>query len=102
MTSEAFLDTLRLARDMGGMEQVLPEGVTALDMPHNIFEALRYGSIFVGFDELPADERPPKRIWLDGDALNEWFDDVRRGRARTEPDIEDPVENEAARDLIVG
>lgn len=77
-----------------------------------MFDAIRLGHIFLSFDELPKDERPPKRIWLDGDSLREWFADVERKREAKwsggsskggwDKSIEDPVENEAAKGLIVG
>lgn len=76
-----------------------------------MFEAIHVGHIFLSFDELPEDERPDKRIWLDGDALREWFAEVKRRREAKyggkdsggwDKSIEDPVENEAARGLIVG
>lgn len=61
------------------------------------------------FDELDRDERPPRRIWLDAERLGEWFKEVERkrkakygGKGGEDRSIEDPVDNEAARSLIVG
>lgn len=67
-------------------------------------EAIRLASVFLSFEELPRDEQPPRRIWLDQEQLRGWFDDVERRRdgrygARA---IEDPVDNLAAQGLIVG
>lgn len=69
-----------------------------------MFEAIRQALYFLSFDELPNDERPPKRIWLDGEKLNAWFERVERkrkdemgGRNRT---IEDPVENELTAEMF--
>lgn len=88
------------------MSQLFPEHIHELtDLPHTIFDAIRSASIYLSFDELPDDERPPKRIWRDGEAMGEFFDDVRRRRDEgtgSDTHIEDPVENQAARDLIVG
>lgn len=58
-------------------------------------------------DNLEDHERPPKRIWLDSKALNEWFASVKRERKREmegkgRRDIEDPQDNDAAKDLISG
>lgn len=82
------------------------------DCPYTVFEAIRVGGIFVSWDELDEDERPPKRIWLDGDRLEEWWLHVKRRREEKygsggsssswDTSIEDPVENSAARSLIVG
>lgn len=33
---------------------------------------------FLKFQEMPDDEAPPKRIWLDGDAISEHFREVNR------------------------
>lgn len=55
------------------------------------------------WDELEEDERPPKHIWTDGRKMHQWFRDVRSQRkSEGSDDIEDPVENEAAKGLIVG
>lgn len=61
--------------------------------------------MFLSFEELEQGERPPKSIWLDGDKLTSWFDRVKRERERKYgggQDIADPVENAAAKALIVG
>lgn len=107
MTDEAWIDTVRLARDLGDVSQLLPPGVETLrDMPHPVFSATRQALIFLSFEELPEDETPRKSIWNDGEALKEHFDRVKVDRKRkyggdSSSDIEDPVQNEAARALIV-
>lgn len=62
--------------------------------------------MFLSFDELPEDERPPRRIWLDGDAMKNWMDEVKRKREAKakgkDREIEDPVQNDAASMLVVG
>lgn len=67
------------------------------------------GGIYLSWDELPKDERPPRRIWHDGEKLQEWFELVNKrreekfgGKGGMDRSIEDPVENEAAKGLIVG
>lgn len=74
------------------------------DCPHTIFEAIRNAMLVLSFDELPEDERPPKRIWLDGERLRDWFKTVERRRKEkySGKHIDDPVDNDAARSLIVG
>lgn len=105
-----WLDTLRVAKEHGNLDALLPPGVRNWrDCPHTIFEAVRLGHIFLSFEELPEDERPARRIWLDPAQLTAWFDDVKRRRESQssgsrdwDRSIEDPVSNEAARGLIVG
>lgn len=86
------------------MSQLFPEHIHELtDLPHIIFDAIRSAHIFLSFEELPEDEQPPRRIWRDADRMSEHFDAMRRRRnAGPDQDIDDPVQNEAARDLIVG
>jgi hypothetical protein len=109
VTDEAWIDTVRLVRDTGTVRELFPAGVDdVLDLPHTLFDAIGRASIFLGWEELPREEQPPRRIWLNSEALSEWFDEVRRKRARDmdpknrDHEIEDPVENEAAGMLIGG
>lgn len=77
-------------------------------MPYTIFEAVRLGGIYLSWEEnLEEDERPPRSIWADGMRLKEWFDVVKKKRTekwsgKGKPEIDDPMENEAAKGLIVG
>lgn len=66
--------------------------------------------MYLSWDELPDDERPPERIWGDPEKLSAHFKWVKRKR-RAEMDgkdaikdkpIEDAVENDAASMLING
>jgi hypothetical protein len=86
------------------VSQLFPPHIHELaDLPHTIFDAIRTAAIYLSFEELPDDEQPPRRIWRDPDKLSAHFDEVRRRRNQgPERDIEDPVENEAARHLITG
>ena len=58
------------------------------------------------WSDLEEHEFPPKHIWADGRQLKEWFQGVREKRKREygsgDKTIEDPVENEAAKGLLVG
>lgn len=102
------MDTVRIARDFGTVHELLPDGVDDVrDLPHPFFEAIRVALMVIGFDELDEDERPPKRIWLDGERMSAWFKEVRRRRrekysGKGAGEIEDPVQNQAAKDLLVG
>lgn len=99
---------MRIARDLGDMSLLFPSGITTLrDLPYSLFEAIRLALVFLSFDELPADERPARRIWLDTEKLVSWFDDVKRRREEKygsgdgswDKSIDDPVQNEATRGM---
>jgi len=90
------------------VSELFPPGITDVrDLPYKAFEAIHTALIFLGFGELPEEEQPPRRIWLDSDLLDDWFTEVKRKR-KEERDgsgpgpIEDPVRNDAARSLIAG
>lgn len=95
---------MRLARDLGTVRELYPEGIKEVtDLPHTLFTAIRLALNFLGFEELPNDEVPPKRIWLDTEKLQEHFKKVEKIREKKYgegKDIEDPVENAAAAGLI--
>jgi hypothetical protein len=75
------LDTIRIAKDIGDMALLLPEGVTSLyDLPYSIFEAVRIGLVFTSWDELPKEEKPPKSIWFDSAELRKHWKAVERMR----------------------
>jgi hypothetical protein len=88
---------VRIARDFGTIDQLLPDGVTDVrDCPHVLFHAIRVALMVIGFD------------WLDNDRLSAWFKDIDRKRRQKygldkgPGAIDDPVANDAARSLIVG
>lgn len=90
------------------MSELFPEGVANVrDLPYRLFDAIRMALVFIGFDELPKDERPPRKIWLDEEKLNSWFAEVEAKRKResegkhTEMEGES-VHNKAAEQLIHG
>lgn len=75
------------------------------DLPHTLFTAIRLGLTFLSFEELPEEEQPPKRIWMDNERLHEWFNAVKKRRDEKYGDggsksIEDPVQNDAAKLLM--
>lgn len=87
------------------MSALLPEGIEKLhDCPVTLFDAIRMALGFLGFDELPKEERPPRRIWLVPDEMRTWWTHVERrrkekmeGGADEDGDYET---NAAAKDLI--
>lgn len=86
------------------MSALLPEGIDKLhDIPVGMFDAIRMALGFLGFDELPKDERPPRRIWLDNDAMRSHWAYVEQRRKEKYGDGDDDGEyesNSAAKDLI--
>ena len=103
------MDTIRIARDLGDVSAVLPDGIDSLaDAPYNLLTAIGLALIFLSFEEHAPEDRPPKSIWLDKDEMDAHWGSVRRrwrekgsSRDYDEP-IEDPVENLAAKQLITG
>lgn len=100
---------MRLARDFGTVRELFPPGIKSiLDLPHTIYDAITRALMFLSFRELPENEQPPERIWMDGEKLTGWFEEVRRQRAREHDtsdwnrEIEDPVQNQAALELMGG
>lgn len=92
---------------MGDVSAVFPAGVTHLaDMPHTWFDALRMALSFLSLDELPEEERPDRRIWLESDLMAEHWKKVKIARDRKygggkEPSMDDwqidgPAESNAA------
>ncbi len=99
------MDTVRLVRDLGTADHLIPDGVAGVqDLPYPLFDAIRTALVYLSFDELPSEDRPPRRIWPFPWMLRDWFDDVERRRKErySGDEIEDPVQNEAAKDLIGG
>lgn len=79
------------------MSDLFPEGVRDLyDLPYTLFEAIRRGLVYLSFEEWPEEDRPPRRIWKDGEKLMAHAAAV-KARRKSEVDgpgaIEDPVEN---------
>lgn len=59
------------------MSSLLPEGVEHLgDCPYTLHEAIVQGLRILQYEEFPIEERPPRRIWMDGDKLTEWWKQV--------------------------
>lgn len=110
MTDEAWIDTVRLARDMGTVSQLLPDWVSdVMDAPWVLFDAIRHALIFLSFEELPQEDQPPRRIWLDGERLRSWFQQVKRrrdermrGSGDSSYETGEMEENDAARQLVAG
>lgn len=57
-----------------------------------MFDALRQALAFLSFDELPADERPPRRIWLRPRELKAWFKAVEARRKEKYGGDEDTID----------
>jgi hypothetical protein len=87
---------------------MLPEGIDRLDdCPYPFFNAVRMALGFLSFDELPKDERPARKIWLNSDEMRKHWTAVERLRAEKYGTGDDSGDGEgevkknaAARDLI--
>lgn len=94
------------------MSELLPPGIENVrDIPYRWFEAIRMALVFLSFDELPNEERPPRSIWLQEDKLGAWFERVERDRDQKygggsgggDTLLEgETVENKAAAGLLAG
>lgn len=92
------------------MSVLFPEGIRSLaDMPYQLHDAISVGLQFLRFTEMEKDESPPRKIWLDQDALAKHFNAVEKRRkekwdtdskGKPKGEIEDPVRNDAARILL--
>jgi hypothetical protein len=104
---------VRIARDFGTVSELFPPGVANVrDLPWRLFDAIRMALVFIGFEELEKEERPPKKIWLDDEKLEAWFQQVEKNRERkyggkgkgdSDETLEgESVQNRAAESLIRG
>jgi hypothetical protein len=92
---------------MGDVSLIFPDGIQRLDeLPHTLHTAILVGYHFIGFDELPDDERPPKRIWFDADEMRSWWSFVKRKREAEvkgeSAESSHGQQNQAVKELIVG
>ena len=105
MSDEAWIDTVRLARDMGDVSQLLPAGIaTVRDIPKHLLDAIRSAMFYLSFENLEDEDRPPHEIWNSNVKLRGWFKEIKERherKARGVEDIDDPVQNSAADMLIV-
>lgn len=91
------------------MSELFPPGIANVrDLPWRLFDAIRMALVFIGFEELEKEERPPRKIWLDDEKLQAWFDQVERDRERKFGNNKDTkmegesVQNKASEQLIRG
>lgn len=105
--SDAWLDTVRIAKDMGTAKLLFPVGVEDIrELPAPHFDAVRLSLIFLSFEELPKDEQPPRKIWLDDEELKRHFAAVEQKRKdEADPNrsaSEEPMKsNSLAKQMIV-
>jgi hypothetical protein len=100
---EAWLDSVRIARDCGDISSLFPPGVTRLcDLPHTIHRAIRMALYFLSFENIiEAQDKPPKHIWLDGEKMEEWFRAVKE-RAKGDKEVSEMPQNQALKDMFPG
>jgi hypothetical protein len=107
MVDEAWLGTVRIARDTGDISSLFPAGVTNVaDLPFTLYEAIRAALYFLSFEEVPdPEDRPPKYLWLDEERLAQWWKEVRERREakfKGEPAINDMPQNQALKEIFPG
>lgn len=100
---EAWLDTVRMARDCGDISSLFPPGITHLwQLPYTIHVAIKSALYFLSFENLMHQEdRPPKHIWLDGEKMEQWWKAVTARREQPHEVAEMP-QNEALADIFPG
>jgi hypothetical protein len=63
------------------VSQLLPDEIGHLgDAPYTLHRAIVDGLRALSYEEFPIDERPPRRIWSDGDRLRDWWAQVEVAR----------------------
>lgn len=95
-----------MARDIGDISSLFPRGITRVtDLPYTIHDAIISALMFLTFDELPDNERPPKTIWLNGEKMKAHWAEVKRMRkaeAEGHGDPGDMTKNALKDKLLVG
>jgi len=90
---------------MGTAHLLLPPGVEDIrEMPGQHFDLIRRSMIFLGFEEMPEEDRPPRKIWLDDKELVAHFDrlkEKRKAEAGGDTVSTDMTENSLAKDMII-
>ncbi len=81
---DAWLATVKIARDVGQISSLFPDGIKRLwDLPYTLFNNIRLALIFLSWQEnLPKKEVPPKKMWLDEEKLTMWWAEVEANRER--------------------
>lgn len=102
---ETWLDTVRIARDCGDISSLFPPGVTRLcDLPHTLHRAIRMALYFLSFDNIiEKEDKPPKRIWLDGEKMEEWWRQVEARRESPDGrEVSKMPQNELLKEMFPG
>lgn len=93
---------------MGTASLLFPPGITDIrELPAPHFDALRTSLMFLGFEEMPEEDAPPKRIWLDDEGLTKHFAHLKEKRKAemnpngTQQPSEPMKENSLAKQMIV-
>lgn len=57
------------------MSLLLPPGIDGLaDCPFTLQDAILKALHFLGYEELPTADRPPRKIWLVPDEMEAWWE----------------------------
>lgn len=91
---------------MGSVQLLVPQGVAPAELPWPLFDAISRALMFLGFEEMPVKDQPPKNIWLDSEKLTTHFANLRRDREASDipgvdGPIDDPVQNELTKNFPI-
>lgn len=92
---------------MGTAHLLFPPGISDIrDLPATHFDAIRTSLMFLGFEEMPEDDAPPRNIWLDDEQLTAHFKRLKDRRKReAEPNGAqsggEMKQNALAKDMVV-
>lgn len=97
---------MRFARDCGDLSLLLPDDITTIhELPYNIFDAIKLALVWLSYEELESQDRPPKSIWLDGKQLAKHFKAVRRRQKQRwgikDDDIDTEIDGPTERNALV-
>jgi hypothetical protein len=101
---EAWLDTVRIARDCGNISSLFPPGIARIwDLPHTIHRAIRMALYFISFENIvDKQDKPPKHIWLDGERMDAWWAAVEQRQGGIDRDVAQMPQNEALKEMFPG
>lgn len=93
---------------MGTAHLLFPPGITDIrELPAPHFDAIRTSLMFLGFEEMPEEDAPPRSIWLDDEQLSAHFKRLKQRRKdEMTPNGSQPggemKQNALAKDMVVG
>jgi hypothetical protein len=94
---------------MGDLSLLLPEDIENIhDLPYIYFDAIKLALVWLSYEELESEDRPPSHIWLEPKLMKKWFKAVRkRQKAKwglkddIDSEIDGPIERNALADELL-